>query len=90
MRRDADTRALFEDAPRVTVTCAFLGLCHMQVCAVADATDAEMLEQCNRENPAGTSRGWRYVYRTDDPLWGRTAPVVCQHDATRRHFLVRC
>jgi len=38
---------------RVTVSRCWVGFFGVQVCAVKDATDDEILEVCNRENPAG-------------------------------------
>lgn len=67
---------------RVIVTRAMVGIAHMQVCAVEDATDEEILRVCNRENPSGTSLGWCEVYRQN--------PVVCLTYPERRHFLVGC
>lgn len=75
---------------RVVLTRAFVGLVHMQVCAVADATDDEILAVCNRENPAGASGGWSLVCREDNDFWGPTAPVACADDPGRLHFLVAC
>ncbi len=57
----------------------------MQVCAVADASDAEILSVCNRENPSGTSMGWSVVVRSGD-----NEPVTCEQYVERRHFLVSC
>ena len=79
---------------RVVVTRAMVGIAHMQVCAVADATDEEILDVCNRENPAGTTGGWQRVCRHEaDEIdfwgWGK-APVACQDDPTRIHLLVAC
>lgn len=76
--------------PRVVVTRAICGIAHMQVCAAADATDAEILAICNVENPAGTSNGWGIVHRGNDDFWGKLAPVECASDATRMHFMVGC
>jgi hypothetical protein len=56
----------------------------MQVCAEADATDEEILEVCNRENPSGTSLGWCKVLKNDPAL------VICEFYPERRHFLVEC
>jgi hypothetical protein len=75
---------------RVTVTQYMMGLCHMQVCAVPDATDEEILAVCNRENPSGTAGGWSVVRRADDASWGPVGPVQCESDPTRMHFLVAC
>ena len=74
-----------DQTPRVVVTRPFQGICHMQVCAVADATDAEVLEVANRENPSGTSFGWGTVIRE-----GEGGPVVCQQDDRRLHLMLSC
>jgi hypothetical protein len=70
---------------RVIVTRSICGLCHMQVCVVKDATDEEILDVCNRENPAGTSLGWARVCRGDEH-----APVTCADDPERLHLMVAC
>jgi hypothetical protein len=75
---------------RVVVTQAIVGVCHMQVCAVNDATDEEILAVCNRENVAGTTNGWSTVCRHDSEFWGKVAPVACAQDPSRTHFMVAC
>ncbi len=70
---------------RVIVTRPVCGICHMQVCAVADATDEEILKVCNGENPSGTTNGWDAVIRRGDG-----APVVCATYPERRHIMVSC
>lgn len=77
---------------RVIVTRSMVGLVFMQVCATADATDEEILEVCNRENPSGTTNGWGTVCRNTEPddFWGNTMPVVCKDNPERLHFLVAC
>lgn len=71
---------------RVEITKTFVGIFHMQVCAEADVTDAEILAVCNRENPSGTTCGWASVVRE-----GEGAPVPCADDPLRRsHFLAAC
>lgn len=75
---------------RVIVTRPIVGVCHMQVCAVKDATDEEILMVCNHENPAGTEHGWSSVCHTDDDFWGKTRPTPCVDDPTRTHLLVSC
>lgn len=75
---------------RVVVTRPFCGLLYMQVCAIANATDAEILETCNRANICGTSLGWAQVIRDPEPESGRIAPVVCEDNNTRIHFMVAC
>jgi hypothetical protein len=75
---------------RVVVTKPVVGICHMQVCVVNDATDDEILAVCNRESPSGTQHGWSAVRRSDDAEWGAVGPVPCQDDPARTHFLVEC
>ena len=77
---------------RVIVTKPMVGLCHMQVCAVKDATDEEILEICNRENPSGTSNGWSQVCHNTEPdkFWGNLMPVQCAEHEDRVHYLVAC
>ena len=69
---------------RVIITRGMVGIAHMQVCAVEDATDEEILKVCNRENPSGTTLGWSSVLRQNPK------PVVCESYPERRHFLVEC
>jgi hypothetical protein len=71
--------------PRVAVTRFIVGLYHAQACAVADATDAEVLEVMQRDNPAGTERGWTSVVRE-----GENGPVLCAETPGRIHLLVSC
>ena len=60
----------------------------MQVCAVDDASDEEILSVCNIENPAGTTNGWSEVIRKDtDRAAGR---VPCADVPGRWHYLVQC
>lgn len=78
-------RLLTRHTDRVHITRPVLSVCHMQVCAVSDATDDEILEVCNRMNPSGTSNGWSEVVRS-----GHGAPVQCEDESWRTHFLVVC
>lgn len=81
------------EMPRVQVTRAMIGLFQMQVCAIDDATDEEILAVCNAENPAGTTNGWCEVERTTDDSLEREnnpAPVPCEDHPGRTHFLVSC
>ncbi len=79
---------------RVIVTRQFVNICTMQVCAVSDATDDEILAVCNRENTSGTSMGWSEVLRVADEdnmfKGSNKLPVACADDPTRLHFLVLC
>lgn len=75
--------------PRVLVTNIFCGLFYMQVCAVDDVTDEEILEVCNRENPSGTTGGWCGVVRDNShPAGENAAPGKCEDHTGRTHFLV--
>jgi regulator of RNase E activity RraB len=78
------------DQPRVIITRPVIGICYMQVCACADATDEEMLRVCNAENPSGTSNGWCTVYRDENATRPDGRPVVCDDDPSRRHFIIAC
>lgn len=64
----------------------------MQVCCVADATNEEILEKCNRDNPSGTTNGWGIVIRTLEDADGRkeALPGPCEAHHDRLHFLVGC
>ena len=78
-----------KDAPmdRVVITFAIVGPAHMQVCAVKDATDEEILAKC-AENIAGTQHGWTTVLRQEDKTWG---PTPCLANLSGRlHFYVMC
>lgn len=79
---------------RVVVSNPMCGICHMQVCAVMDASDTEILDVCNKENPSGTSNGWSQVIRGDyvSSFWpvDKLKPVPCNNDKERMHFLVAC
>ncbi len=69
----------------------FIGM--MQVCAVDDAWDDEILEVCNQENPSGTTDGWSLVIRRPDGSLGQEgnkAPVPCEDHPGRTHFLILC
>ena len=66
-------------------------ICYMQVCAVVDVTDQEILEACNRENPAGTENGWSRVIRSAKDVTEKTKiPIACADHPERLHFLVMC
>ena len=81
---------------RIIVSNPLVGICHMQVCAVMDATDEEILGVCNRENPSGTTGGWSTVIRKAEDtteFWGgeKLLPGPCaDHPEERLHILVAC
>lgn len=74
---------------RVEVTIPMIGICFMQVCANKNATDEEILEVANRENPSGTRNGWTEVAREnyeDETM----RPVICGDNKNRKHFILIC
>jgi len=78
---------------RVEVTRCWTGLCSMQVCAIPDATDEEILEICNKENPSGTEAGWGKVIREIEDVLGENKgmlPGPCKDFPGRIHYLVFC
>ena len=74
---------------RVEITKPMIGICYMQVCAVIDSTDEEILKVANRENPSGTTNGWSEVAR-EDYEDVRMRPVICDDDKNRKHFILIC
>ena len=79
---------------RVIITCSFCNIYTMQVCAVKDASDEEILDVCNKGNPAGTANGWAKVIRGRDntllSMERNEEPVTCESYPDRLHFLVLC
>jgi len=73
---------------RIVITRPMVGICYMQVCAVLDATDEEILAVANRENPAGTTGGWMEVLRA--PTEHAAGPTTCADDPGRLHLLLAC
>lgn len=69
----------------IIVTRPYVGICHMQLCGPADASDAELLAVANAENPSGTQHGWASIVRE-----GEGAPVPCKDEPGRRHYLAEC
>lgn len=79
------TSGISDMSERVIITRHIVGICHMQVCAVKDATEEEILSVCNYKNPSGTSFGWAAIDRKDN-----MAPVQCADDPERMHYMVYC
>jgi len=87
------TKKEIDLSKRVILTKSFVNIFTMQVCAVSDATDKEILDECNLGNPSGTSGGWSSVIRESDERLGReknNVPMPCDDHAGRIHFLVVC
>lgn len=74
---------------RVIVTRPVIGICHMAVCAAKDATDEEILSECNRRNPSGTTSGWSAVIRNDEE-YPQCNPIACADDPERLRIMVSC
>lgn len=84
-----------EAEERVMVTRSMVGIFAMQVCAVDDATDEEILAVANRDNPSGTRGGWSKVIRkpgdvSPDAEGNTGIPVPCAEVKGRTHFLCVC
>lgn len=79
---------------RVEITRPMASICGMQVCAVKDATNEEILDVCNKQNPSGTSNGWSVVVRAveEDSMFETkdNLPVQCENHSNRLHFIVLC
>jgi len=73
---------------RVIVLKEWNGLIAMSVCAVEDATDEEILEVCNKENPSGTDNRWCNVVRNNEEP--DRNPKQCESYPDRLHYLVYC
>ncbi|GAA4465464.1 hypothetical protein [Novipirellula rosea] len=75
-----------KELQRVRITKAILGIVHMQVCAVDDATDEEILEFCNRNNSSDDHSVWKKVIREGSE--GPFSPTKCKDYEGRTHFVV--
>ncbi|KKL07294.1 hypothetical protein LCGC14_2587460 [marine sediment metagenome] len=75
---------------KVVITRPFVGICYMQVCAEKDATDEEILNICNTNNPSGTFNGRGVVREVNDLDQDNMLPVVCKICPERLHFIVYC
>jgi hypothetical protein len=78
---------------RVEITQPMIGICFMQVCAVKDAADPEILQVCNSLNVSGTSGGWQRVIREIDlinEIDEKYLPKQCEQDPERIHYLIVC
>lgn len=75
---------------KVIITRTWVGIFGMQVCVVMDAADEEILEICNKENPAGTKNGWVRIIRAGDDQFPDTFPVPCEKYPDRQHLIVIC
>ena len=70
------------------LTDSLFGVAAMSVCAQKDATDEEILDVCNIENPSGTTNGWSGVVREDEDHY--QGALQCADNKDRLHFIVTC
>ena len=80
---------------RVFITLPYAGLRAMQVCALPEATDEEILEKCNRENSQRVTGGWHTVVRSrpharECHVDEDAAPGACEDCPGRLHKIVLC
>lgn len=76
-------------------TWGLYAMCVMQVCAFCEVPPKVVERRANELNPAGTDGGWRIVWGTsDDPDEiidiPNKAPVKCEQDSARIHYLLSC
>ena len=64
------------------------GVATMQVCVQKDATDEEILDVCNVENPSGVTGGWSEVVRKNEDRY--QGAVQCEDHVDRLHLIVTC
>ena len=79
---------------KIIITRSALGLAAMQVCCEKNATDEEILEVCNTNNPSGTEQGWNIVLSSKEDAdrveMSGSAPVVCGVYPERLHKIILC
>ena len=84
-----------KEGQRVLVTMPYAGFRAMQLCAVADATDEELLAECNKDNPQLVTGGWHHIIRSleDCKKHGineNAVPGDCVECKGRKHFIAVC
>lgn len=84
-----------EKDQRVFVVEGYHGFRAQQVCVVPEATDEEILEACNRENPQLVTGGWHTVVRDKEHARELgvdecAAPGNCVECPPRLHKIVLC
>lgn len=66
-----------------------IGLVCMSCCAPKSMTRKQIVELANTEHPTGISSQWEIskdkFFRSGQPM-----PCVCEHDTTRKHWLLNC
>lgn len=72
-----------------------IAMCVMQVCAYCEVPPEQVEARANALNPPGTDGVWKIMWGTStdpgDPLDGpNMAPVKCENDSARMHYLLSC
>jgi hypothetical protein len=69
-------------------------LCVMQVCAYGETPPERIEQRANELNPPGSSAPWQIIWGNGDEgdvLNGpNKAPIPCQDDPARLHYLLSC
>jgi hypothetical protein len=63
------------------------GMFCASVCAPGDMTGPEVAAEAERCSPSGTEGGWMVSSDTTFK-GGQPMPCVCEHDASRKHWLL--
>lgn len=66
------------------------GMLDMQVCVPTDWTDEQAEVFANRENPAGTSHGWKLRAADDPAQAGAPIRVNCADRSGQVHIMLTC
>lgn len=65
------------------------GLCYASACAPAEMGGGDVAEAVNAQMPTGIGSRWNI---SSDAAFksGQSNPCECEHDKTRRHWLLDC
>ena len=66
------------------------GVFDMQVCVPKTATNKEIKDFANDENPAGTRNGWFIRKQGDELLGGADERTQCEDDKEKVHIMLDC
>lgn len=67
-----------------------IGVFYMQVCVPETWSNEEAEQWANKENPAGTERGWIMKHTGDESLYGCNERVQCQGRSGFVHIMFSC
>lgn len=74
----------------VTAEVTKIGMLDMQVCVPEDWTDEQAESFANRENPAGTTHGWKLRAADDPAQAGAPIRVKCRGRDAHVHIMLTC